>query len=211
MCFLLPLKKDKNVWHLQAVSSFGDPRLSCLLPSQWLLGSLHSFFQPEKQKCKSVNNLACTVLWTKRKTDTQHSCLQKVSSVTTVVAKEAGNVILLLIILLINRIINSRITFPASFATTVVTELTFCKQECCVSVLRFVHKTVHAKLLTLLHFCFSGWKKEWSDPRSHWEGNRQESRGSPKEETACKCQTFLSFLSGRRKHTSDMFSFSIQI
>ena len=110
MCFLLPLKKDKNVWHLQAISSSGDPRLSCLLPSQWLLGSLHSFFQPEKQKCKSVNNLACTVLWTKRKTDTQHSCLQKVSSVTTVVAKEAGNVILLLIILLINRIGSITIT-----------------------------------------------------------------------------------------------------
>ena len=31
------------------------------------------------------------------------------------------------------------------------------------------------------------------------------------EEIACKCQTFLSFLSVRRKQTSDIFSFSIQI
>lgn len=52
----------------------------------------------------------CTVLWTKRKTDTQHSSLQKVSSVTTVVAKEAGNVILLFIILLINGIGSITIT-----------------------------------------------------------------------------------------------------
>ena len=32
-----------------------------------------------------------------------------------------------------------------------------------------------------------------------------------KEEIACKCQTFLSLLSGRRKQTSYIFFFSIQI
>lgn len=110
MCFLLPPKKDKKVWHLQAISSSGDPRPSCLLPSEWPLGSLHSLFQPEEQKCRSVNKSACTVLWTKRKTDTRHSCLQKVSSVTTVVAQEAGNVTLLFIILLINGIGSITIT-----------------------------------------------------------------------------------------------------
>ena len=31
------------------------------------------------------------------------------------------------------------------------------------------------------------------------------------EEIACKCQTFLSLLRGRRKQTRDIFSFSIQI
>ena len=31
------------------------------------------------------------------------------------------------------------------------------------------------------------------------------------EEIACKCQTFLSLLSSRRKQTRDIFSFSIQI
>jgi len=31
------------------------------------------------------------------------------------------------------------------------------------------------------------------------------------EEIACKCQTFLSLLSGRRKQTSGIFSFSTQI
>ena len=31
------------------------------------------------------------------------------------------------------------------------------------------------------------------------------------EEIACKCQTFLSLLSGRRKQTSNIFSFSTQI
>ena len=31
------------------------------------------------------------------------------------------------------------------------------------------------------------------------------------EEIACKCQTFLSLLSSRRKQTSDIFFFSIQI
>ena len=36
-------------------------------------------------------------------------------------------------------------------------------------------------------------------------------RGLQTEEIACKCQTFLSLLSTRRKQTSDVFSFSIQI
>ena len=36
-------------------------------------------------------------------------------------------------------------------------------------------------------------------------------RGLQIEEIACKCQTFLSLLSGRRKQTSNIFSVSIQI
>ena len=39
----------------------------------------------------------------------------------------------------------------------------------------------------------------------------RKARGLQREEIACKCQTFLSLLSGRRKQTSDIFSFSIQI
>ena len=39
----------------------------------------------------------------------------------------------------------------------------------------------------------------------------RKARGLLKEEIACKCQTFFSLLSGRRKQTSDIFSFSIQI
>ena len=39
----------------------------------------------------------------------------------------------------------------------------------------------------------------------------RKARGLQMEEIACKCQTFLSLLSGRRKQTSDIFSFSIQI
>ena len=39
----------------------------------------------------------------------------------------------------------------------------------------------------------------------------RKARGLQTEETACKCQTFLSLLSSRRKQTSDIFSFSIQI
>ena len=57
-------------------------------------------------------------------------------------------------ILLIHRLANSRVTFPASFATSVITELTFCKQECCVSILRVVHKIVHGNLFTLFAFLF---------------------------------------------------------
>ena len=33
-CFLLLLKRDKSVWHLQPISSIWRPRPSCLLPSQ---------------------------------------------------------------------------------------------------------------------------------------------------------------------------------
>ena len=36
VCFLLPLKRDKNVWHLQAIPPFGHPWPSCLLPSHSL-------------------------------------------------------------------------------------------------------------------------------------------------------------------------------
>ena len=39
----------------------------------------------------------------------------------------------------------------------------------------------------------------------------RKARGLQKEEGASKCQTFFSVLSGRRKQTSDIFSFSIQI
>ena len=39
----------------------------------------------------------------------------------------------------------------------------------------------------------------------------RKARGLQTEEIACKCQTFLSLLSSRRKQTSDIFSFSIQI
>ena len=59
-----------------------------------------------------------------------------------------------------------------------------------------------------------GWQRDGQkDPQfsSYWEGNRQEGQGSPKEEIGCKCQTFLSLLRCRRKQTSDIFSFSIQI
>ena len=39
----------------------------------------------------------------------------------------------------------------------------------------------------------------------------RKARGLQMEEIACKCQTFLSLLSSRRKQTSNIFSFSIQI
>ena len=39
----------------------------------------------------------------------------------------------------------------------------------------------------------------------------RKARGLQMEEIACKCQIFLSLLSGKRKQTSDIFSFSIQI
>ena len=39
----------------------------------------------------------------------------------------------------------------------------------------------------------------------------RKARGLHREETACKCQTFFSLLSSRRKQTSDIFFFSIQI
>ena len=57
-------------------------------------------------------------------------------------------------------------------------------------------------------------------PRQHNSPKRKEgnervtgrkARGLQMEEIACKCQIFLSLLSGKRKQTSDIFSFSIQI
>ena len=39
----------------------------------------------------------------------------------------------------------------------------------------------------------------------------RKARGLQTEDIACKCQTFLALLSGRRKQTSGIFSFSIQI
>ena len=39
----------------------------------------------------------------------------------------------------------------------------------------------------------------------------RKARGLQTEEIACKCQTFFSLLSGSRKQTSDISSFSIQI
>ena len=38
----------------------------------------------------------------------------------------------------------------------------------------------------------------------------RKARGLQTEEIACKCQTFLSLLSGRREPTIDMFFFSVQ-
>ena len=32
VCFLLPLKRDENIWHLQAISSIWRSLASCLLP-----------------------------------------------------------------------------------------------------------------------------------------------------------------------------------
>ena len=49
----------------------------------------------------------------------------------------------------------------------------------------------------------------WSFATERVTGRK--ARGLQIEEIACKCQTFLSLLSGRRKQTSNIFSFSIQI
>ena len=50
------------------------------------------------------------------------------------------------------------------------------------------------------------------DHRDHSERvTGRKARGLQMEEIACKCQTFLSLLSARRKQSSDIFSFSIQI
>ena len=49
----------------------------------------------------------------------------------------------------------------------------------------------------------------------HWDLTERvtgrKARGLQTEEIGCKCQTFLSLLSARRKQASDIFSFSIQI
>ena len=47
----------------------------------------------------------------------------------------------------------------------------------------------------------------------HWSQRviGRKARGLQKEEIACKCQTFLSLLSGRRKQISEFFFYSIQI
>ena len=39
----------------------------------------------------------------------------------------------------------------------------------------------------------------------------RKARGLQMEEIGCKCQIFFSLLSGRRKQTTDIFSFSLQI
>ena len=69
----------------------------------------------------------------------------------------------------------------------------------------------------------SGWKsgpersgmiKNWKSTSSVEPSERvagRKARGLQTEEIACKCQTLFSLLSGRRKQTSDIFSFSIQI
>ena len=46
-------------------------------------------------------------------------------------------------------------------------------------------------------------KKMWS---IYERVTGRKARGLQTEEIACKCQTFLSLLSGRRKQTSDIFS-----
>ena len=57
------------------------------------------------------------------------------------------------------------------------------------------------------------YKKDLHDPGNH-NGEKvtgRKARGLQMEEIACKCQTFLSLLIRRRKQSSDIFSFSIQI
>ena len=51
----------------------------------------------------------------------------------------------------------------------------------------------------------------WSSDLPFERVTGRKARGLQMEEIACKCQTFLSLLSSRRKQTSDIFSFSIQI
>ena len=56
--------------------------------------------------------------------------------------------------------------------------------------------------------------KSWligKDPDAGERVTGRMARGLQREEIACKCQTFLSLLSGRRKQTSNIFFFSIQI
>ena len=45
----------------------------------------------------------------------------------------------------------------------------------------------------------------------YWEGNRQEGQGSPNGGNSLQMSDILPLLSGRRKQTSNIFSFSIQI
>ena len=51
----------------------------------------------------------------------------------------------------------------------------------------------------------------WNFINSHERVTGRKARDLQMEEIACKCQTFLSLLSGRRKQTSDIFFFSMQI
>ena len=67
------------------------------------------------------------------------------------------------------------------------------------SVLRFLY----SQTLTSIH---DYWKNH-----SFERVTGRKARGFQTEEIACKCQTLLSLLSGRREQTSDIFSFSIQI
>ena len=60
------------------------------------------------------------------------------------------------------------------------------------------------------HFPFSYFSRKPITSR-HERVTSRKARGLQMEEMACKCQTFLSLLSGRKKQTSDIFSFSIQI
>ena len=51
------------------------------------------------------------------------------------------------------------------------------------------------------------YKKDLHDPGNH-NGEKvtgRKARGLQMEEIACKCQTFLSLLSGKRKQTGDIF------
>ena len=57
--------------------------------------------------------------------------------------------------------------------------------------------------------CLPGESPQTEEPGERVTGRK--ARGLQTEEIACKCQTFLSLLSGRRKQTSYIFSFSIQI
>ena len=69
---------------------------------------------------------------------------------------------------------------------------------------------------TELFFFFStellskhGEQMEKEDSNERVTGRK--ARGLQTEETGCKCQKFLSLLSGRKKQTRDIFFFSIQI
>ena len=66
------------------------------------------------------------------------------------------------------------------------------------------------------HSSILDWEIPWTEEPGRLQSmgervTRRKARGLQTEEIACKCQTFLSPLSGRRKQTSDIFSFSIQI
>ena len=67
-------------------------------------------------------------------------------------------------------------------------------------------KKIKKKVSSTVPFV-SGWKPDTEETE---RVTGRKARGLQMEEIACKCQTFLSLLSSRRKQTSNIFS-SIQI